>query len=109
MSRCMLPLALVITAVLAPLSGRAAPPFKFKSVNVDLPDRGTMFSGPGSDAVNNNCLACHSAGMILNQPTLPRAVWQAEVNKMIHVFKAPIAEQDVPAIVDYLTRIKGTS
>jgi hypothetical protein len=47
--------------------------------------------------------------MILNQPTLPRAMWQAEVNKMIQVFKAPIAEQDVPAIVDHLTRIKGTS
>ena len=105
----LLPPALMIAAALVPVSSRAAPPFTFKSVSVDLPDPGRMFSGPGSEAVNNNCLACHSAGMILNQPNLSRAMWQAEVNKMIHVFKAPIAEQDVPAIVDYLTRTKGKS
>jgi hypothetical protein len=45
MSRCRLPLALVLIAVLAPVSGRAAPPFTFKSVKVDLPDRGAMFRG----------------------------------------------------------------
>ena len=47
--------------------------------------------------------------MVLNQPNLPRAAWQAEVDKMIHAYKAPVAEQDVPAIVDYLTRTKGKS
>jgi cytochrome c5 len=103
----LLPPALMIAATLVPASSRAAPPFTFKSVTVDLPDPGRMFTGPGSDAVNTNCLACHSAGMVLTQPALPRAAWQAEVNKMIHVFKAPVPEQDVPAIVDYLTRIKS--
>lgn len=78
-----------------------------KSDSIDVPDRGTMFTGSGSDVVNNNCLACHSAGMILNQPALPEATWKAEAEKMIHIYKAPVDEKDVPAIVDYLTKIKG--
>jgi cytochrome c5 len=73
-----------------------------RSVSVDFPDRGRMFEGPGADAVNANCLACHSAGMVLTQPRLSRAVWQAEVEKMRKTYKAPVDEKDVPAIVDYL-------
>jgi hypothetical protein len=78
-----------------------------QSVRVDIPDRETTFPGPGSDAINNNCLVCHSAGMVLNQPSLPKAAWQTEVDKMIHVYKAPVALEDVAAIVDYLVKIKG--
>ena len=78
-----------------------------QSVRVDIPDRGTTFPGSGSDAINNNCLACHSAGMVLNQPALPKATWQAEVDKMIHAYKAPVAPEDAAAIVDYLAKIKG--
>lgn len=107
MSRKMPPLALLIAALLAPVPGRAEPPITLKSVKVDLPDSARTFSGSGSDAVNNNCLACHSAGMVLNQPALPKAAWQAEVGKMINVFKAPVAKEDVAAIVDYLTANKG--
>ena len=77
-----------------------------KSDSIDVPDRGTMFSGPGSEVVNNNCLACHSAGMVLNQPALPAATWQAEAEKMIHVYKAPVDERDVAAIVEYLTTLQ---
>ena len=50
----LLPPALMIAAALVPFSSRAAPPFTFKSVSVDLPDPGRMFSGPGSESVNNN-------------------------------------------------------
>jgi hypothetical protein len=106
MSRKMLPLGLLMVAVLAPISGRTEPLTTLKSVTVDLPDSGRMFPGPGSDAINNNCLACHSAGMVLNQPVLPKSVWQAEVTKMINVYKAPVAEADVAAIVDYLAHMK---
>ena len=73
-----------------------------RSVSVEFPDSGRTFEGPGADAVNANCLACHSAGMILAQPRLSRAAWQAEVEKMRKTYKAPIDEKDVPAIVDYL-------
>jgi cytochrome c5 len=81
----------------------------FQSVNPDLPFGDLAFpDGPGSDAINNNCLACHSAEMVLTQPPLTRTTWQAEVDKMRAVYKAPIAEEDVKAIVDYLARIRGS-
>jgi cytochrome c5 len=107
MSRTIFALALLIAAADMPLIGYAQSPLTLKSVSIDLPDRGTMFSGAGSDVVNNNCLACHSAGMILNQPAMPAAAWQAEAEKMIHVYKAPVDEKDVPSIVEYLVRIRG--
>jgi hypothetical protein len=79
------------------------------SVSVDFPDSVRMFAGPGSDAINNNCLVRHSAGMVLNQPALPKSAWQAEVTKMIQFYKAPVSEEDVAAIVDYLARMKTAS
>jgi hypothetical protein len=45
--------------------------------------------------------------MVLNQPALPKAAWEAEVHKMINVYRAPIDEADVPAIVGYLVSTKG--
>ena len=108
MSRTIFLLAL-LAGLAAPLPGYAQSPLLLKSDKIDLPDRGAMFTGPGSDALNSNCLACHSAGMVLNQPALPRAAWQAVTEKMINVYKAPIDAKDVPAIVDYLARTKGAS
>jgi cytochrome c5 len=100
--------ALLTGAVLMALVSRSAIAFQFTSVKVDLPQSDRMFTGQGADPVNNNCLACHSAGMVLNQPALTKAAWQAEVNKMIQSYKAPISAADTAAIVDYLTRTKGT-
>lgn len=100
-------LAVGVAVLVAPVPGRSEPPFALKSVSVDLPDDGAQFPGADADAINGNCLACHSAGMVLNQPDLPAATWQAEVDKMIHTYKAPVDEADVPAIVAYLTRLKG--
>ena len=74
-----------------------------RSVNVEFPDPGRLFpGGDRAEAINNNCLACHSAGMVLTQPYLSRAEWQSEVDKMRNIYKAPIAAEDVAAIVDYL-------
>ncbi len=112
-----LPFLLALGTALLPLPGQAEdqgqgqgqPPLTLKSVSIDLPNGDRMFPpGPGSEAINNNCLACHSVGMVLNQPAMPRAAWEIEVNKMINVYKAPVAAEDVPAIVAYLDRTKGT-
>jgi hypothetical protein len=108
MFRNLLPVVILLGVVSMPLTARAATPFELKSVKIDLPDSDKMFPGPGSDAINNNCLACHSAGMVLNQPELSRQAWAAEVNKMINAYKAPVAPEDVGAIVDYLSSRKGT-
>jgi hypothetical protein len=112
MFRHLLPAVIVLLGILLgavsmlPVA-RAASPVELKSVKVDLPDSDRMFQGSGADAINNNCLACHSAGMVLNQPELSRQAWTAEVNKMIAAYKAPVAPEDVGAIVDYLVRTKG--
>jgi hypothetical protein len=75
------------------------------SVDIDLPDSDRLFPGGAeADAVNNSCLACHSAGMVLTQPSLSRGDWQAEVDKMRNVYQAPVGAEDVPPIVDYLTK-----
>ena len=80
----------------------------FKSVSVELPAGDRQFPGGASaDAINNNCTACHSPGMVLNQPNFNKATWEAEVHKMIAVYKAPIDDKDVPAIVAYLVENKG--
>jgi len=78
-----------------------------KSTSVDLPAGDVLFQGPDADAINNNCLACHSTDMVLNQPALPKATWDAEVHKMITAYRAPVDEADVGAIVDYLLKTKG--
>ena len=93
-----------------PFVARAVTAFELKSVKIDLPDSDRMFpDGPGSDAINNNCLACHSADHVLNQPSLSRETWQEVVNKMITAYKASISPDDAKAIVDYLVHTKGTS
>ena len=100
--------ALLIVAVPAP-GAHADDKFQLKSVNVDLPFGDRMFPDrAGSDSANNNCLACHSAGMVLTQHNLSKATWAGVVDKLIHAYKAPVAETDVPAIVDYLTETKGS-
>jgi len=99
---------ILLSAASMPLVARAATPLQLKSVKIDLPDSDKMFpDGPGSDAINNNCLACHSADMVLNQPALSKQAWAAEVNKMINNYKAPVAPEDVATIVDYLSSLKG--
>jgi cytochrome c553 len=107
MLRLLVAAGIFASTTLATSAILVAAPFELKSVTVNLPDSDTMFSGPGSDAANNNCLACHSADMVLNQPALPKAVWEAEVNKMMNAYKAPVAQEDVGAIVDYLSSIKA--
>ena len=107
MSRNLLSCLILLGAASMPLAARAAAPFELKSVKIDLPDSDKMFEGAGSDAINSNCLACHSAGMVLNQPALSRQAWTAEVNKMINNYKAPVAPEDVGAIVEYLANTKG--
>jgi len=99
---------ILLSAASMSFVARAATPLQLKSVKIDLPDSDRMFpNGPGSDAINNNCLACHSADMVLNQPALSKQAWAAEVSKMINNYKAPVAPEDVATIVDYLTSLKG--
>ena len=101
-------LVLAIAAAVPALPANAKGPPALKSVDVNLPESKREFpAGPGVEAARDNCAACHSVGMIMTQPTMPRAGWEVEVNKMRNVYKAPVDPKDVPTIVDYLAAVKG--
>jgi cytochrome c551/c552 len=109
MLRKFLLLLLVTCVAAAPVLGQAKTAVVLNPLSLTLPDTTATFpAGPSADAVNNNCLSCHSVEMVLNQPAMPKAAWEAEVAKMRNVYKAPVAEGDVAAIVDYLNNLKGT-
>lgn len=73
------------------------------AASADLPtDDVALPPGPNQALVEANCTACHSAGMIASQPPLRREQWEATVEKMQKVYRAPIEEKAVPAILDYL-------
>jgi hypothetical protein len=99
-----LPLAsLIATAVALALnagSAIAAP------IAYELPPEAAAFRpGPNLEAVVKNCSGCHSADYIATQPRgekFKEDFWRTEVNKMIKVYGAPIADADVPKIVEYL-------
>jgi cytochrome c553 len=110
MLRALLPSIAALGIVLWPHSAGTATIATLKSLKLDVPTSDTMFpAGPGSNEINNNCLACHSADHVLNQPSLSRLAWQEVVDKMITAYKAPISADDAKAIVDYLVRTKGAS
>jgi hypothetical protein len=104
------PLLLLPTLALPFASHGAQPPFALKSVTVELPTSTRGFpAGPGVETVSANCVICHSPGMVLNQPALTKAAWEAEVRKMITVYKAPIPDSAVAPIVAYLAQIRGAN
>jgi mono/diheme cytochrome c family protein len=72
----------------------------------DLPEETAVLKpGPGLDAAQSNCVACHSADYIAMQPPKRgKAFWDAEVTKMIKTYGAPIAEADAKTIADYLAQ-----
>ncbi len=91
-----------LAMVMANAAGAAAP--SFKPLSADMPPDTAVFpDGPNVKTVTQNCLACHSADMVLDQALLPRATWAAEVTKMRNVYKAPVSDADAALIVDYLS------
>ena len=63
---------------------------------------------PGYAKAQANCVMCHSAEYMRYQPpNAARPYWDAMVHRMKAVFKAPIADEDIPLIVDYLAKTYG--
>lgn len=96
------------TSAPAPESSVNANGFTLTSARIALPEAHARFpDGPGADVVNANCTACHSADMALAQPPLTADQWKATVTKMREVYKAPVADADMPAILAYLAAMPG--
>ena len=78
---------------------------------ITLPQDSTSYQAndlPGYPLVLKNCLTCHSSQYVQTQPPgSPRTYWNATVHKMQQAFKAPIPDEEIPAIVDYLTKTYG--
>ena len=101
MSGTLLRGALIALAI--PLLGASA-----GTVAITLPTDSVHFKpGPGADLATGNCAVCHSAAYVYTQPRLTRPQWTAEVNKMKAVYGAPVAAENIPAIVDYLMTQNG--
>ena len=90
-------------------AGKVSPPKG--PATISLPgDAGMAFKpgpGPGAGVVMANCLTCHSSAYVSTQPPLTRAQWTAEVAKMKTAYGAPIPDDQMPAIVDYLVANYG--
>jgi hypothetical protein len=91
-------LAALIGAAFArsPLSAQAAP------LTYELPaDTAELKPGSGAKTAAA-CGGCHSVDYIATQPSQRgKAFWDAGVQKMIKVFKAPIDPQGAATITDY--------
>jgi mono/diheme cytochrome c family protein len=96
---------LTFTAMLASLSLVSVAALAGK-LSYQLPEETAAFRpGPGLDAVQSNCGACHSADYVSSQPPKQSAAfWEAEVQKMIKVYGAPIDAGDAKTIADYLAK-----
>jgi hypothetical protein len=63
---------------------------------------------PGYPLAVASCATCHSMDYVKMQPTSSRAYWKASVTKMQKTFGAPIPEEMVEPIVDYLVKTYGS-
>src|SRR5207253_2227541 len=70
---------------------------------IDLPHyQANLPPAPGRDAFAVACMACHTTRYITTQPPLTPAKWEESVRKMMKVYAAPIAEDQVQPIVQYI-------
>jgi len=94
-------ISLALWAALAAAGASLAEPLYYM-----LPEETAAFRpGPGVEAAQNNCASCHSADYINFQPpNKGQAFWDAEVQKMIKAYHAPIDEKDAKSITDYLAK-----
>lgn len=100
------PVAISETSPPPPPSSVSAGGFTLASSSIEMPIDDAMYpDGPHADVINANCTSCHSASMALTQPALSADQWKATVTKMREVYKAPVADKDVAAIVEYLVSL----
>jgi len=92
MKKLLILAALVTAPLFAQIEGDIAVPY--------IPFQVKM--GKGFNAVNANCLTCHSFGYVLNQGRQSKAFWAGKVKKMIVHFKAPITDKDAKTVTEYL-------
>ncbi|MGE0031094.1 MAG: cytochrome c [Steroidobacteraceae bacterium] len=67
-----------------------------------------LAEGEGRERVQAVCSMCHSLDyIVMNSPFQDRAAWEKTVRKMVNVMGAPLTEEDVAVIVNYLASQYG--
>lgn len=93
------------------LATSALAPYSAIALDIQLPPETAVFKPselPGYTLAQRNCMTCHSVHYIQSQPPAsPRDYWEATVKKMRVPFGAKLADEDIPAIVDYLVKTYG--
>src|SRR5215510_9319335 len=80
------------------------------ALDIKLPPETAAFKQDvGAEIANGQCLTCHSVEYVVIQPPMQRAFWKAEVQKMQQKYGAQIPEEQVEAVVDYLTKNYGVT
>jgi len=97
MNKVLLLVMLTVSSLFAQVKGDVEVPYISYQIKM----------GKGFDAVQANCLMCHSFGYIINQGPQSREFWKKKVDKMIVHFKAPISKEDAKTVTDYLYKHYG--
>jgi mono/diheme cytochrome c family protein len=71
------------------------------------PDTVAFKPGAGAELATGQCLVCHSAQYVTTQPVFPRAFWKASVEKMQKKYGAPIPDEQIAPLVEYLVHTYG--
>lgn len=75
---------------------------------IELPPEPARFKeGKGVELAQAHCFTCHSVEYIATQPVMPRKFWEATVVKMRDKYGAPLPEEAIQPLVDYLTEAYG--
>ena len=81
------------------------------ALEIKLPGETAIYTPsllPGYSLTLQRCLICHSAEYVNFQPpTSTPAYWKATVMKMRKPFGAPLSDEDVEMITDYLVKTYG--
>jgi hypothetical protein len=81
-----------------------------RSQRISLPAHGREFSGgPQSSVANTYCLMCHSGGMVMTQPPMSVAQWQAELQKMIKIYACPLPQGDIDGLAPFIAQASQNS
>jgi|SRR5579863_1759371 len=115
--RLLLALLLVLTATLGnavALAQNAVTPIRHRTIKltsqkITLPFGDKTFAGVGEVAkiANEQCLLCHSIGMIDTQPPLTLETWKKEIDKMRRAYGCPLRADQTAAVAEFISHAAG--
>ena len=89
------------------VSGCALLPMVAFGAGVDFPQEAGGYRTsdlPGYKIASGLCLMCHSSQYVSSQPPKSSPTyWNATIHKMKDVYKAPLQDDMIPAVVEYLS------